>query len=73
MFLIQKYVLLHNVFSLYEAYNLALEAEEMVIWPSPFRRSNRSKEKAEQHQQSSIAEQLTKRDSSSIYIHATNN
>ena len=31
MYSIQKYVLLHNMFSLDEAHNLALEAEEIVI------------------------------------------
>jgi len=33
---IQKHVLLHNMFSLDEAHNFALEAEEMVIQPPPF-------------------------------------
>ena len=31
IYLIQKYVLLHNMFSLDEVHNLALEVEEMVI------------------------------------------
>jgi len=73
MYSIQKHVLLHNVFSLDEAHNLALEAEEMVIWPRPFMRSYRSNETAEQHQQPPIKDQSTKRVSSSTDMLATNN
>ena len=50
MYSIQKHVLLHNVFSLDEAHNLALEAEEMMIQPLPFMRFYRSNETTEQYQ-----------------------
>jgi len=38
MYSIQKHVLLHYMFSLDEAYNLALEPEEMMILSPPFMR-----------------------------------
>ena len=38
MYSIQKHVLLHNMFSLDEAHNLALEAKDMVIWSPLFMR-----------------------------------
>ena len=72
MYSIQKHVLLH-VFSLDEAHNLALEAEEMVIRYLPFRRSYRSSETAKQHQQPPIEEQSTNRASTSTIMPATNN
>jgi len=73
MYSIKKNVLLHNMFSLDEAHDLTLEAEEMVIRPSSFMRSYQSNKITEQHQQSPIEEQSTKRDSSSIDMPTTNN
>ena len=61
------------MFSLDEAHDLTLEAEEMVIRPSSFMRSYQSNKITEQHQQSPIEEQSTKRDSSSIDMPTTNN
>ena len=73
MYSLQKHVLLHNAFSLDEAHNLDLEPEEMVIQPPPFRRSYWSNETTEQHQQSPVEKQSTKRDSSSTDIPTANN
>ena len=56
MYSIQIHILLYNVFSLDETYSFTLEAEEMVIRPSPFRKSYRSNVTAEQHQQPTIEE-----------------
>jgi len=69
----KKYVLLHNVFSLDEAHNLDLEAEEMVIQPPPLERSYRPNETTKQNQQPPIEDQSTKRDPSSTDMPATNN